>query len=251
MLTIAIDSSQEICALAIGRDSALVAEYAFAHKMNLLRRMLPNIDSMLSDAGLTTRDLDGVIVSLGPGSFTGLRIGVTIAKSLAYVLGKPIVGIGTLDAMARGLAPQDDDSLICPMIFARTNEVYWSLFDSTARTRFNDYVVSSVEETLGKLAIKGVRIRFCGSGTRRNWESIAARLGDAATLAPPHCDYARGAALIELGASKLVAGQVDDAMTLAPLYVRKPMPVVRLESGEGNPSRKPENQKARKGESER
>lgn len=231
MLTIAIDSSQEICALALGRDSTVVAEYAFAHKMNLLRRMLPNVESMLSDADLATSDLDGVIVSLGPGSFTGLRIGVTIAKSLAYVLGKPIVGVATLDAMARGIAPRDDDSLICPMIFARADEAYWSLFDSNAGTRLADYMVSSIEQILDDLAARNRRIYMCGTGARRNWDTISARMGNQATLAPAWNDFTRGAALIELGTKRLTEGQVDDAMTLAPLYVRKPF--IR-EQGIGN-----------------
>lgn len=222
MLTIAIDSSQEICALALGRDSAVVAEYHFAHKMNLLRRLLPNIEIMLTDAELTTSDLDAVILALGPGSFTGLRIGGTIAKSLAYVLGKPIVGIGTLDAMARGAAPAEG-AIICPMIFARADEVYWSLFDSTAGTQVSDYAVSIIGDVLDSLAARGERVRFCGTGARRNWETIAARMGGSATIAPPWADYTRGAALIDLGVRRLTAGQVDDAMTLNPLYVRKPM----------------------------
>jgi len=230
MLTIAIDSSQEICALALGRDSAVVAEYHFAHKMNLLRRLLPNINAMLSDAGVDKAEIDGVMVALGPGSFTGLRIGVTIAKSLAYVLGKPIVGIGTLDAMARGVSPVED-ALICPMIFARADEVYWSLFDSCAGDRRNHYAVSPVEEVLDVLAAKGGRVRFVGTGARRNWDAISARMGNQATLAPAWNDFTRGAALIDLGAQRLMAGQVDDAMTLSPLYVRKPM-VGKLEVGQ-------------------
>lgn len=229
MLTIAIDSSQEICALALGRDSALVAEYHFAHKMNLLRRMLPNIESMLSDANLTTADLDAVIVALGPGSFTGLRIGGTIAKSLAWVLGRPIVGIGTLDAMARGVAPVED-ALICPMIFARADEVYWSLFDSTGGTQLSSYAVSSMGDVLDSLAARGERVHFVGTGARRNWEAIADRMGESATIGQPCADFTRGAALIDLGMRRLMAGQVDDAMTLSPLYVRRPM-IGKLEAG--------------------
>lgn len=222
MLTIAIDSSQEICTIALGRDSAIVAEYHFAHKMNLLRRLLPNIESMLTDVGLTKDDLDGVIVSLGPGSFTGLRIGGTIAKSLAWVLNKPIVGIGTLDAMACGVSPQSD-ALICPMIFARADEVYWSLFDSTASNRLLDYTVLSIDDVLDQLAAKGEKVHFCGTGARKNWDIIAARLGDTATIAHSLADFARGAALIDLGTRRLAAGDVDDAVTLSPLYVRKVM----------------------------
>jgi tRNA threonylcarbamoyladenosine biosynthesis protein TsaB len=229
MLTIAIDSSQEICALALGRDSAVVAEYHFAHKMNLLKRLLPNIEIMLTDAGLTPADLDAVILALGPGSFTGLRIGGTIAKSLAYVLGKPIVGIGTLDAMARGAGPPEG-AVTCPMIFARADEVYWSLFHPelvegrlAAGTQLSNYAVSSMGDVLDSLAARGDRIHFCGTGARKNWETIAARLGNLATIAQPWADYSRGAALIDLGMQRLTAGQVDDAMTLSPLYVRKPM----------------------------
>lgn len=231
MLTIAIDSSQEICTIALGRDSAIVAEYAFAHKMSLLRRMLPNIESMLSDAKLASSDIDGVIVSLGPGSFTGLRIGATIAKSLAYVLKKPIVGIGTLDAMALGITPIESDALICPMIFARADEAYWSLFDFNANTQLSDYNVSTLDHILDDLADRGRHIYFCGTGARRNWEAISARMGNLATLAPAWNDFARGAALIELGTKRLMAGQDDDAMNLAPLYVRKPTPVIKLEAG--------------------
>lgn len=229
MLTIAIDSSQEICALALGRDSAIVAEYHFAHKMNLLRRLLPNIESMLADAALTTSDIDSVIVALGPGSFTGLRIGGTIAKSLAWVLGKPIVGIGTLDAMAHGASPTEG-SLVCPMIFARADEVYWSLFDSYSGERLNEYAVSTVNEVVDILATKGVPVRFVGTGARRNWDAIRARMGNQAALAPPWYDFPRGAALLDLGTRRLMAGEDDNAMTLSPLYVRKPM-VGKVEAG--------------------
>lgn len=222
MLTIAIDSSQDICTLALGRDSSLAAEYAFAHKMSLLRRVLPNIDWMLRDAGIAKADLDGVIVATGPGSFTGLRIGVTIAKSLAYVLNKPIVGIGTLDAMARGVTPAEVGALICPMMFARADEVYWSLFDSHAATRSGDYLVSPIGQVVDDLAGRNRRIYLCGAGARRNWKTISTRLGDRAVLAPAWKDYPSGAALIDLGTRRLAAGDVDDAVMLAPLYVRKP-----------------------------
>lgn len=230
MLTIAIDSSQEICTIALGRDSAIVAEYHFAHKMSLLRRLLPNIESMLTDSGLAANNLDGVIVSLGPGSFTGLRIGGTIAKSLAYVTGKPIVGIGTLDAIAYGVTPIEE-TLICPMIFARADEAYWSVFDGSG-TRLCDYAVSPIDAVLDDLASRNIPIHFVGTGARRNWEKISSRLGDTATLAPTWCDFARGAALTELGTKRLMAGDDDNAITLSPIYVRKPTPVIRLESGQ-------------------
>ena len=231
MLTIAIDSSQDICALALGRDSQLLSEYHFYHKMSLLRRMLPTVEQMLSDLDAKPSDLDGIIVSLGPGSFTGLRIGVTIAKTLAYTLSKPIVGVGTLDAIARGVAPSNTE-FICPMIHARATEVYWSLFDSSGEMRLEDYAASPLSAVLDSVASRGESVYFCGTGATRNAEAIRHKFGAGAPVCKPWSDFARGAALLEAGNHRLREGLIDDPLTLAPMYVKKPTPVVRLESGE-------------------
>lgn len=231
MLILAIDSSQEICAIALGRDSQLLAEYHFYHKMNLLKRIVPVIDQLLDDAGSKPSDLEGIIVSLGPGSFTGLRIGITIAKTLAYTLAKPIVGVPTLDAIAIGVASCATE-LICPMIFARANEVYWSLFDSSGEIRLEDYAVATIHEVLESVAKHGVSVTFCGTGATRNEEAIRHKFGTSAVVAKNWADFARGAALLELGAKRLHHGSVDNAQTLTPMYLRKPTPVIRLETGE-------------------
>jgi tRNA threonylcarbamoyladenosine biosynthesis protein TsaB len=228
MRAIAIDSSQDVCAIALGRGSQVLAEYHFQHKMNLLRRIVPNMNAVLMDAGCSVGEVDGLVVSLGPGSFTGLRIGVTVAKSLAYVLEKPIVGIGTLDAIARGVLSTRVD-MICPMIFARADEVYWALFDSSSRARLTDYAVSTVDEALGKAEEQARPVMFCGTGALRNAERIRSRLTDRALIADAFLGYARGAALLDLGMKRLAEGDFDDALSLAPLYVRKPTPVLKLE----------------------
>lgn len=231
MLTLAIDSSQDMCAIALGKDSQVLAEYHFYHKMSLLRRILPVTDVVLRDAGHKPADLDGIIVSLGPGSFTGLRIGVTVAKSLAYTLGKPIVGVPTLEAIARGVS-QSATELICPTIFARAHEVYWTLFDSSGEMRLEDYAVSPLGEALDSVAARGVSVLFCGSGATRNEEAIRHKFGNQAAIAGPWADFARGAALLDIGTKRLLSGPVDDASTLSPMYMRKPTPVIRLETGE-------------------
>lgn len=231
MLALAIDSSQETCSIALGKDSQVLAEYHFYSKMSLLRRVVPNAELILKDAGLKVQDLDGVIISLGPGSFTGLRIGVTVAKSLAFVLSKPIIGIGTLDAIARTSAPVEAD-MICPMIFARANEVYWSLFDSSAQQKLAEYAVSTLDEVMESIETMGGRVFFCGSGAIRNADQIRERFGEDTFITKPWASYARGAALLELGMKRLADGEDDSALALTPMYIRKPTPVVRLETGE-------------------
>ena len=231
MLTLAIDSSQDICAIALGSDSQLLAEYHFHHKMNLLRRILPVIDVVLNNSGHKPADLDGIIASLGPGSFTGLRIGVTVAKSLAYTLGKPIVGVPTLRAIARGMA-EGSTELVCPMIFARAHEVYWTVFDSSGEMRLDDYAVSPLSEALESVTARGVSVLFCGTGATRNEEAIRRQFGNQAAIAKPWAGFARGAALLEIGGKRLRNGEADDPYTLSPMYIKKPTPVIRLEAGE-------------------
>ncbi|MCE5197840.1 MAG: tRNA (adenosine(37)-N6)-threonylcarbamoyltransferase complex dimerization subunit type 1 TsaB [Armatimonadota bacterium] len=231
MLTLAIDSSQDVCTLALGNETKLLAEYHFEHKMSLLRRLVPNIEQMLVDSGCSTHDLDAIVVSLGPGSFTGLRVGVTTAKALAYALKKPIVGVPTMDAIARGVAPVATE-FICPMVFARSGEVYWSLYDSRGDVRLEDYQVSTLAHAMEILENHGTTLTFCGTGATRNAQAIHHRFGIKAVISKPWADFARGAALIEIGMHKLQDGRTDNVFTLAPMYIKKPTPVVRLETGE-------------------
>lgn len=231
MLTLAIDSSQEICTIALGQGQQVLVEYHFHHKMNLLQRILQVIDIVLDDARKRPSDLDGIIISLGPGSFTGLRIGVTVAKSLSYTLQKPIAGVPTLDAIARGVANTATE-LVCPMIFARANEVYWSLYDASGEVRLEDYEVSPINQVMESVARRGVSVTFCGTGATKNQEAIHHHFGAAAVISKPWADFARGAALLEIGSGRMKNGGADNAMTLAPMYIKKPTPVVRLETGE-------------------
>lgn len=233
MTILAIDSSGDVCAVALGDGEKTAAEYHFRHHMDLLRRIVPNIDRVLADCGVKPADVDAIAVGLGPGSFTGLRIGVTVAKTLAYVLQKPVVGIGTLDVIARGVAAsvRSHSEIICPMLFARAGEVYWAAFDSSGSHRLTEYAVSPVDRVLEQLPAMGAQIRFAGEGARRNWETISDRLGPSAVLCEKRQDHPRGAVLLELAAERLGSGDCDDVFAIAPLYIRKPTPVVRLETG--------------------
>jgi len=231
MLVVAIDTSEDFCSLALADDGLLLSELVFHTKMDLLRRIEPNLERLLVDNGRGPRNIDGIIVSLGPGSFTGLRIGVTIAKTLASTLEKPIAGVPTLDAIARGIAPTAANH-ICPMMHARTGEVFWTLFDSRAETRLADYEVGPVDGAIESAMARGGRVHFCGSGAIRAEEQIRRLAGNEAIVGALWTSFPRGAAIVGLGMKRLTTGSADDPVTLTPMYVRKPTPVVRLERGE-------------------
>jgi len=130
MKCLALDTTTDVSGIALADESGLIAEYNFAHRMDLSRRLMPNIVALLTDCGMEMKDVQALGVSIGPGSFTGLRIGVVTAKTLAQALGIPIAGIVTLDLLAH----QFDylpEAIICPLIKVRKGEVYYAFYRTT------------------------------------------------------------------------------------------------------------------------
>ena len=228
MLMLAIDTSGSICTIAFGDENGILAEYHFYHKLNLLQRIMQVIDKIITDIDKKIDDIDGIVVSLGPGSFTGLRIGITTAKMLAFTIDKPIVGVGTLDAIAYTQSQSQSD-VICSMIHARKGEVYYGLFDKSGSS-LEECGVIEIDALLGKLE-KYKNICFCGSGADVNSEELV-KMFPTAFVAPKYLSFARGGAIIDMGIKKLNVGECDNPATLVPLYLKKPTPVVRLEEKE-------------------
>jgi tRNA threonylcarbamoyladenosine biosynthesis protein TsaB len=232
MLILALDTSADTCTTAIVNDSGVVAEHIFKHKMDLLQRLAPSIKWLMNDCGITTEQLDAFAVSLGPGSFTGIRIGVTTAKAMAYAAGKKLIGIPTLDILAAGVMPEHDD-VIAPLIAAKPGEAYCALYrvDHLTPHKLTDDLVLTIDELLHKaLGLKSKRVIFCGSGCRANKSHIEDFLGDKAVFAPPLMDYPHGEIMGKLAIDRLNAGESDAPYSLVPLYVRRPTPEVRLEA---------------------
>jgi len=156
MKCLALDTTTDVCSIAVTDGPELLGEHNFAHKMDLSRRLMPNIVQLVKDSGLEMKGVEAIGVSLGPGSFTGLRIGVVTAKTLAQALTVPIAGVISLDLLAH----QFDylpDSVICPLIKVRKGEVYYALF-RTGRgfiERIADYEagpISKVIQSVGQEA---------------------------------------------------------------------------------------------------
>jgi tRNA threonylcarbamoyladenosine biosynthesis protein TsaB len=133
-LILCIETATEVCSVALFRDGQ-PAGIRESSARNVHSAMLTTfIDELFRDSGLMMNELDAVAVSMGPGSYTGLRIGVATAKGLCYAVDKPLISVSTLQAMARGLndnlqVTSDGGALVCPMIDARRMEVYSALYD--------------------------------------------------------------------------------------------------------------------------
>ncbi len=233
MLVLAIDTSGDVSGIALANEKQTISELHVLHRMDLLRRLMPNIDYLLKDAKKTRSDLEGIVISLGPGSFTGLRIGMAAAKSMSQVLHLPIVGISTLDVLAHSATAANPKS-IAALIHARLNEVFWALYRNESGTieRLTEDAVSTVEEMISRARAEE-SVVFCGDGAERNRAFLEAQFGLSSVLDEWY-NWPRAAVLAKLGIRRLLAGHSDDLFQLEPEYVRKPTPVIRLEAAENS-----------------
>ena len=128
MKILALESSAKAASVAYLKDGELMAQYYQASGLTHSRTLLSMTEDMLKSLDMKVTDMDGIAVAMGPGSFTGIRIGVAAAKGLSWGANKPVCGVSTLEAMAHHCC--DDRYIICPVMDARRNEVYNGLFKS-------------------------------------------------------------------------------------------------------------------------
>ncbi len=209
MTFLAFDTSGEMCVLTLAEDitGAVRAVSIFEGKRTLSRRLLGEMDSLLRNNGLTLGDLTAFAVGLGPGSFTGVRVGVTTAKTLAQVTGKPLVGISSLDAYAAGWA--GSEQAVVPILPSRRGEVYAAVYRNGLPTE--KPFAARTEEMAERLRAMG-EVTVCGQSLQiPDWN------GPSLTQlwTPPE-------GLARLAARRLAADDTDDLFSLVPLYVVPP-----------------------------
>ena len=237
MKCLALDTTTDVSSIAVADETGILGQYDFAHRMDLSRRLMPNIISLLKDCGLEMKDVEAIGVSLGPGSFTGLRIGVVTAKTLAQVLGVPISGVVSLDLLAH----QFDylaQAVVCPLIKVRRAEVYYALFraDRGSIERVSDYCAGPIEKVIelakGALPTKAgaAEVIFCGDGLSENLDALRQALGGIVIAAPPWLSYPKASILAQSALKKIAQGEADDPLSLAPFYIRRSAPEMRLET---------------------
>ena len=218
MYILGIETSTMTGSVAIITEDRLIAEYTLNTKTTHTERLMSAIDHIVRSASLRIHDIDGIAVGLGPGSFTGLRIGVTTAKSLAYSIQKPIVVIPSLDALASQYL--FTDLLICPILDARKREVYTALYRNTGAlvARVSAYSVIAPEHILREIEEPAL---FLGDGVFPYRQDIETTLGQYAHFADAAHLLPRGSLIAKLGCDRLMAGECDDCFALTPLYIRK------------------------------
>ena len=164
MIILALDSSATVASAALCDGERLLASYTLNNGNTHSESLLPMIETLLSDYGMSISEVELFAASNGPGSFTGVRIGAATLKGLAFGKGRPCVGVSTLEALAQNVSMHK--GLICPVMNARRSQVYTALFRSDGRTltRLMDDSALSISELDEALSAYGASVAFCGDG---------------------------------------------------------------------------------------
>ena len=209
-MILAIDSSTAWMGIGLYEDG-VVEERVWRVGSDHSRQLMPAIDAALRAHGVERASLSAVAVALGPGTFNGVRVGVTTAKLIAYGLGKPIVGVNTLEVYAAGRR-----GLVRPVLDAARGEVATALFRDG--TRVEEDRIATPEELFVE---PGEETLFVGE-LKAEWRQTLEAVGGRAVVATPARCLRRPGLLAELGAVRLARGESDDVAALAPVYLRQP-----------------------------
>jgi tRNA threonylcarbamoyladenosine biosynthesis protein TsaB len=217
---LAFDTSTDSGSVALVDHDRIRGEYLFSGAQAHSERLLAMIDRLLADSACSLADIDLLAVSLGPGSFTGLRVGISTAQGLALAAGKDLLGIPTLEAIAfqaRGYWEQ-----ICPMITARGQEIFTGLYrcpDQGDLQQVRAETVTDAEPWLS--GISGDTV-FVGSGAVLHRETIRALLGEKARVLPSPAGLPRASSVAALALCRYQGAAAHASAAMAPRYIRAP-----------------------------
>jgi tRNA threonylcarbamoyladenosine biosynthesis protein TsaB len=229
MLVLGIETSTPWASVTIGSEQGIIGSCLISRGASHGSFLMPAVEFLMKEADLTYRNLSAIAVGLGPGLYTGMRVGVATAKTLAQALSVPIVGVPSLDVLA--FEVRYSNKLICPVLDAKRNEVFFAFYKAVPGgvTRVSEYVVASPEKLLVEMEVRTEEILLVGNGallyrhlleTRRKVE-----FGSIANAFP------RATSLVELALPRLFREEFDRMFDLEPLYMRRSDAEINWEKG--------------------
>ncbi|MDD2586585.1 MAG: tRNA (adenosine(37)-N6)-threonylcarbamoyltransferase complex dimerization subunit type 1 TsaB [Syntrophomonadaceae bacterium] len=237
MLVLAVDSATPVAGVALVNDEKVIREDFVNYKKTHSETLMPMIDKVLKECDCCLDDIDAIAVTIGPGSFTGLRIGMATVKGLCLASGKPLVGISTLEVLAHNIT--GSDAMVCPLLDARKQEVYCGFFNvssglpqeiaATTACSPQEFAAAALD-----LARQNDIDRFIllGDGYYAYKDYFQQEFGQKLIKVPSHLLLPRAAAAGSLGIIKASQGDFKDIFQLRPVYLRLSEAEYRLGRGE-------------------
>ena len=232
MIILAADTGTSINTVAVCDGDRVLAETVVETGRSHSEKLLLTVDWVLEEAGLTLDDIEALAIGIGPGSFTGLRIGAATWKGLAFARNLPLAAVPSLDAMTR-LAPFHAE-VVCPLLDARMHEVFGAVyrFQDGRRQKLVADSVCPVDAILEQIPEPDAI--FLGNGATLYRDQILARI-PGARFAPAACSVPRASAVAAEAVALLGTGISTDAAAVSPVYLRKSQPEEKKSQNEVNP----------------
>ncbi len=236
MLILAIDSSTDILGLALMESGQLKGEYNLSLKRQHSEKLLPLMEQIFELLDIKAEDLDGVAVAVGPGSFTGLRIGITTAKMLGRIFSIPVKGISTLEIMAAGA----EGDYILPLLDARRKRVYYSFYQRNEN--HNDFFLKEINKAASAAIselptilseYKNKEITILGEMTAEV-RQVLEQSDFLVKQAAAERNFTRAAVLARLGQDYINSGREDDIYQLKPAYLKQPQAEINWQQKYGS-----------------
>ncbi|WP_261134599.1 tRNA (adenosine(37)-N6)-threonylcarbamoyltransferase complex dimerization subunit type 1 TsaB [Bacillus sp. Marseille-Q3570] len=216
MKALAIDTSNLVMGVSVISDGKIVGEMTTNMKKNHSVRLMPAIDSLLKEVDMTPKELDRIIVAKGPGSFTGVRIGVSVAKTMSWSLGIPVTGVSSLEVLAQN--GKYFDGMVCPLFDGRRGQIYTGLYGiSDGRFQLlQEERIVQLTEWLELLEEGSEKVLFLGNDLPLHQEKIEEHFGERAVFGLAADHNPRASELAALGVER----EGEDAHTFTPSYLR-------------------------------
>lgn len=223
MKILAIETSAGPASCAVWEDHRTLANAAVNTALTHSQTLLPMVSGMLNSAGLTPKDVDAYAVSVGPGSFTGIRIGVSAVKGMAFSDDKPCFGVSTLAAIARNADGLPFDGVVCASMDARCQQVYTALFECRhgVLSRLSPDAAVSLENLKKQLISVQKPIFMVGDGAQLCYNAYRDEI-PSLILAPPHLRYQQAVGVAREAAELMLSEPALSHRQLRPVYLRLP-----------------------------
>lgn len=212
MKILAMDTSSVNATVAVGDENRILGEFTIAGDRAHSQIIMPMLEELLSRCKLSVGDIDVFAVALGPGSFTGLRIGIAAMKTFASSLGKKIIGISSLDEVAQNFTLTD--KFVCPIFDARRNDVYNAVYKYGEKLTSDR--ICHIDTVLSEMENK--EVIFCGDAVNKYKEKISCN--PKWYIAPMHLSMQGASALISAALKRYEKNDFDEINVLSPIYIR-------------------------------
>ena len=222
MKILAFDSTAKVASVAVTEGDRALLSYSIDNGLTQSELLLPMAESALKALRLDFSDIGAYAVTVGPGSFTGVRIGVSLVKGLAFSKGVPCVPISTLEALSENL--RGTEGIIAPVMDARRSQVYTAIFESDGNkiTRLTEDMAIPIAELYERLKAYGKKAYLVGDGYDITYKALSEMGLDTLAITPPLLRMQNAASVGRIAAIKLGQGEHTTDSSLSPIYLRMP-----------------------------